>query len=117
MSGGLPPTNTTTKLGLFIGVFHVCFLESFSERNKQPKKRYLNHSAYLKKGYPFLDSPLSANNKILVKLFSEVNRLSIFENYENTAILRAIDSVKRDATFGTAHLIMGVNTTPDNPPA
>lgn len=47
---------------------------------------------------------------------SKMNRPST-ENYENTAILRAIDSVKRDATFGTAHLIIGVNTAPDNPPA
>ena len=79
--------------------------------------------------------PLSANYKISSKTliitlvtsecyhlyFREgifkMNRLPIFENYENTAILRAIDSVKRDATFGTAHLIIGANTAPDNPPA
>ena len=48
---------------------------------------------------------------------SKMNRLPILENYENTAILRAIDSVKRDATFGTAHLIIGVNTAPVNAPA
>ena len=88
-----------------------------------------------KRGHPFLDSPLSANYKISSKTLiitlvtsecyhlyfregiSKMNRLPIFENYENTAILRAIDSVKRDATFGTAHLIIGANTAPDNPPA
>jgi hypothetical protein len=88
-----------------------------------------------KRGHPFLDSPFPLIIKLLVKLFiitlvilecyhfyfrdgiSKINQLSLFENYENTAILRAIDSVKRDATFGTAHLIIGVNTAPDNPPA
>ncbi len=81
-----------------------------------------------------MDSPISANYKFLVSSslywllpecyhryfkegISKINWLSIFEYYENTAILRAIDSVKRDATFGTAHLIIGVNTAPDNPPA
>ena len=88
-----------------------------------------------KEAVQFWTAPLSANYKISSKTLiitlvtsecyhlyfrediSKMNRLSIFKNYENTAILRAIDSVKRDATFGTAHLIIGAKTAPENPPA
>ena len=90
---------------------------------------------FKKEAIHFWTAPLSANYKISSKTLiitvvtsecyhlyfregiSKMNRLPIFEHYENTAILRAIDSVKRDATFGTAHLIIGANTALDNPPA
>lgn len=81
------------------------------------------HNGAKKRSHPLSDSPFP----LIIETFytsirhleeiSNIIQLSIFENYENTTILRAIDSVKRDATFGTAHLIIGVSTAPVNPPA
>lgn len=81
------------------------------------------HNGAKKRSHPLSDSPFP----LIIETFytsirhleeiSNFIQLSIFENYENTTILRAIDSVKREATFGTAHLIIGVSTAPVNPPA